>query len=150
MDDLLALGPDMHGYVSDAPAHWRHKGVDLYSNMDADVGKKVPRVMHGCWACLFGYATSSTYGSGMGDTAVRFIQEGHGEEFERCARALCVQSGVQPTPLKVMRELLEKKKRYGDDDTVARDRPWGQAPALFGAEVIGLPASFGIKPPEKQ
>ena len=101
MDDLLALGPDMHGYVSDAPAHWRHKGVDLYSNMDADAGKQVPLVMHGCWACLFGYATSSTYGSGMGDTAVRFIQEGHGEEFERCARALCVALGVQPTPSKV-------------------------------------------------
>ena len=149
MDDLLALGPDMHGYVSDAPAHWRHKGVDLYVNMDADGGKKVPMVMHGCWACLFGYATSSTYSSGMGDAAVQYIQEGHAEDFERCARALCVQSGVQPTPLKVMRELLAKKKRYGDDDTVARDRPWGQAPALFGAQVIGLPASFGIKPPEK-
>ena len=51
--------------------------------------------------------------------------------------------------LQVVRELLAKKKRYGDDDTVARDRPWGQAPALFGAQVIGLPASFRIKPPEK-
>ena len=121
----------MQGYVSDAPAQWRHKGVELFTNMDAAAGKQVPIVMHGCWACLFGYATSSTYGSGMGDAAVQFIQEEHGEEFERCAQALCVQSGVQPSPLKVLRELLAKKKRYDDDDTVARGRPWGTAGPCF-------------------
>ena len=148
MDDLLALGPDMHGYVSDAPAHWRHKGVDLHSNMDAAGGKQVPVVMHGCWSCLFGYATSSIYSAGMGDAAVQFIQEGHAEQFESCAKALLVQHGVQPTPLKVLRELVAKKKRYSVDDT---ERPCGQAPAVFGAKqpVVGLPASFGIPPPKK-
>ena len=70
-------------------------------HMDAASGKQVPVVMHGCWSCLFGYATSSTYSSGMGDAAVQYIQEGHAEDFERCARALCVALGVQPTPSKV-------------------------------------------------
>ena len=84
----------------------------------------------------------------MGDTAVQYIQNGHAEDFERCARALCVQRGVQPTPLKVMREIIAKKKRYTDDDTVAKSQLWGQVPALFAAQQgIGLPASFDIPPP---
>jgi len=150
MDQLTALGPDMQGYVKSAPSHWSHKSVEIFVGMDAAGGGKVPLVMHGCWSCLFGYATSSTYGQGMGESAVQYIAEGHSEEFERCARELCVSSGVQPTPLKVMREILVKKWQNKEDTMIDLQGPWGEPPALFPAQVPGLPVSFGIAPPENR
>ena len=147
MDNMLALGPDVKGHVKNAPSHWRHKDTYLFSLMDGGGGKQVPLIMHTCWACLFRYATSDKYSMGIGADAVQYIQEGHGEEFEKCAQALSVRSGVPPTPLKVMREILIKKVQYGDDDTVDWHGPWAEAPAVFGTQVPGLPASFGIAPP---
>lgn len=147
MTDLVALGPDIQGYVSKAPGHWRHKRMEIFLSMDSAAGSKVPIVMHGCWACLFGYALSRTSTVGMGERAVTYIDEGHGEEFERCARALCVRNGVQPTPLKILREIIAKNSRFNDDDVVEWQGPWGEAPALFAAQTPGLPVSFGTPPP---
>ena len=150
MDHLRALGPDVQGHLNNAPAHWLHKGVEIFSNMDAASGVKAPILMHGCWACMFGYAVSRTYCLGMGDRAVRYIEEGHSEEFERCARALCAQRGVQPTLVKVLREIIVNNWRDPVAEGIGVDRqgPLGEAPALFSAQVPGLPASFGVPPPQ--
>ena len=43
----------------------------IFWHMDAAGGKQVLVVMHGSWSCLFGYATSSTYSSGMGAFRLR-------------------------------------------------------------------------------
>ena len=149
VSQMMSLGPDMQGYLANSPDHWKHqnKKTELFAKMDGAGGKKVPLVMHACWACLFGYATSTASNVGLGDRAVKYITEGHSEEFERCARALTARRGVPPTPLTVMREILvhgwPKKK-------VERDEfGWTSAlaPALFPAEVPGLPQQFSTAPP---
>ena len=106
LNQMMALGPDMQGYLTNAPPHWQNKRTEIFVQMDGHHGRKVPLVMHGCWACLFGYATSTKSSMGLGNRAVQYIVEGHGEAFDSCARELCARRGVPPTPLDVMREIL--------------------------------------------
>ena len=142
-DQVQSLGPDMKGNLAQAPSHWHHKGMSVFTNLDGDSGASVPLIMHGCWSCLFGYAVSSTYCRGMGALAEGFICEGRANEFERCACRLFAQTGVPPTPVEVLRDILVDRNR---NDERQREWPLGDAPAVFGEVVPGLP-NFSHPPP---
>ena len=104
--------------------------------------------MHACWSCLFGYAVSPSYCLGMGDRAVKYIDEGHSEEFDACARALLARTGITPTPVKVLREIIVNGWRRPEGaDAGEADAGQTRGPELFGAGVLGLPEAFGVRPP---